>query len=148
MRLLAQLVLWVAIVMFTGVGLTGVLFGAWEFDLVVPVALDAIGDNRATFMNQLRFLKALELGVGIMLFALRRDVLESAVVNRAVVAVLWVTPLARVVSLGLDGAPHPSFIALMAVELSGAIVMTAYSLSRFRPRGSRPAASVGAATSG
>ena len=119
MRLLAQIVLWVAIVMFIAVGLSGMFFGLWEFDLVVPVALDSIGENHATFMNQMRFLKALELSVGVLLFAGRHQILDSAPLNRAVVAVLWVTPLARVVSLALDGAPHASFIALMCVELTG-----------------------------
>ena len=139
MRLLAPIVLWVAIVMFIGVGLSGVMFGAWEFDLVVPVALDSLGENQTTFMNQLRFLKALELSVGVLLFAARREILDSAPINRAVVAVLWITPMARVASLALDGLPHGSFIALMCVELTGAAVMTAYSISRFGAR-ARPGA--------
>lgn len=142
MRRLAQLVLWVAIVLFVGVGLSGVLFGAWELEIFGSLSLDV------TAMNQMRFLKAMELAMGLVLFALRRDALDSAVVNRAVVALLWVTPLARVVSLGLDGAPHWTFVALMIVELSGAIAMTAYYLSRFSPRGSRRAGSAARATSG
>ena len=130
-RSLAQLVIWTGIVVFIAVGLTGVLFGPWEFELVVPVALDSVGGDRVTFMNQMRFLKALELAVGVMLFALRRDILERAHINRAVTALLWLTPMARVFSLLADGVPDPSFVLLMAVEISGALIMTTYSLQRF-----------------
>lgn len=141
MRTLARLVLWVAIVLFVAVGVSGVLFGPWELDIWATASFDV------TAMNQMRFLKAMELAMGLMLFFLRAEALDSPKVNRAVVALLWVTPLARVVSLGLDGVPDPSFVALMIVELSGAVTMTAYHLTRFSPRGSRRAGSAAAATS-
>jgi hypothetical protein len=131
LRRLVTFIIWTGIIVFSAVGLSGVIFGPWEFELVVPVALDTVEGDRVTLFNQLRFLKALELAVGIMLFALRRDILERASINRAVTALLCVTPMARAFSLLADGMPDASFIALMCVELTGAAVMTAYSVSRF-----------------
>jgi hypothetical protein len=78
--------------------------------------------------------------MGLVLLFLRREALENSRVNAAVVALLWVTPLARVVSVVVDGVPHPMFVALMLVELAGAAVMSAYRAGRF----TRPWSSVSA----
>jgi hypothetical protein len=131
LRGLARLVLWVAIVLFIGIGISGVLLGPWELTHLVVSDLDALSVERATVLNQFRFLKAMELSMGVVLLALHRDVLDDARVNRAVQLVLWLTPLARVVSVAVDGWPHPMFSALMFVELTGALVMSAYAASRF-----------------
>ncbi len=136
MKLLATIVLWVAIIVFSMVGLSGIFFGAWEFSFL-PVDISTVSGDKTTFLNQVRFLKALELAAGIMIFANRRDFFERASVNRAIVALLWITPLARVVSLAADGVPHYTFVMLLGVELSGAVVVAAYSLKRFGWRGSR-----------
>jgi len=127
---LATLVLWVAIVVFSAVGLSGIFFGAWEFSFL-PTNLETVSGDRTTFLNQVRFLKALELAAGIMIFSVRREFFERRTINRAVVALLWVTPLARVASLALDGVPHWTFVALLGVELSGATVVALYSIQRF-----------------
>ena len=131
MKLLASMVLWVAIVVFSAIGLSGIIFGAWEFSVLIPVDLEGVEGDKVTPMNQLRFLKAIELAVGIMLFAIRREFFERAGINRAVVFLFWVTPMARVASLILDGVPANSFLALLAVELTGATVVAIHSVMTF-----------------
>ena len=134
MRGLATFVLWTAIVLFIGIGLSGVLLGPWELTHLVLSDLGSISVERVTVMNQIRFLKAMELAMGVVLLVLHRDALDDAKVNRAVQLLLWITPTARVVSVAVDGWPHPMFIALMIVELSGAVVMSGYAAMRFSRR--------------
>ena len=131
LRWLATTVLWVAIVLFIGLGISGVLLGPWELTHLVVSDLGDLTLERATVMNQVRFLKAMELSMGVVLLAIHRDVLDDKRVNRAVQIVMWVTPLARLVSVALDGWPHPMFTALVVVELSGAVVMSSYAAMRF-----------------
>jgi hypothetical protein len=132
---LARAVVWIAIVVFSVVGLTGILFGPWEFTHAYPLdfgSLDAT--SRATLFDQLRFFKALELGVGLMLLLVRREIFVSAAATRVAVAIFWITPLARLVSFALDGLPIAPFRALVVVELVGAIVVTVAALRSARLR--------------
>ncbi|MEZ4316456.1 MAG: DUF4345 family protein [Myxococcota bacterium] len=119
---LANVVLWTAIVVFTAVGALGVATSWFELEWLYPVQV--VGDT-VTLHDQQRFLKALELAWGIALFQLRRDVFVVPHVTRLVLFLFWITPMSRVVSLVLDGLPHPYFQALLAVELLGAVVLTA-----------------------
>lgn len=144
-RVIARLVLWVAIVLFIGIGVSGVLLGPWELTHLVVSDLGDVAVERVTVLNQLRFLKAMELAMGLVLLVLRREALDDRRHQRAVLLVLWVTPLARVVSLVLDGWPHPMFTALLAFELSGAVAMSVYAVMRFGSWGrSRSAAPLAA----
>lgn len=116
----AQAVLWTAIVVFGGLGLLGVATSWFEFRWLYPVEL--IGDA-VTVRNQQRFLKSLELGWAVALFLLRRDVFVRRAPTLAVLFVFVVAPLARGVSMLVDGLPHPHFVALFAVESLGASVL-------------------------
>ena len=124
MKRLASIVLWTAIALYGGVGLAGVLFGPTELAPFLPRA-----SIDPTVFNQLRFFKALELSMAVAFFALRRRVHDDAFAQRFVAFVLWVTPLARCVSMISDGLPSLSFRLLAGVELLGALVFTAYAAS-------------------
>lgn len=125
MKTLAHLVIWVAIVTFSLVGLSGVLFGPWEFTWSFPMRFDGLdAPQRATLFNQMRFFKALELGLGLFLFAIRRDLFHRRGLTAVTAAVLWATPLARLISWRLDGPAILPFQLLTGVELAGALVFT------------------------
>ncbi len=128
---LGRAVLWIAIVVFAAIGLSGMLFGAWEFGAIVPVALDDLGPHAVTLKNQLRFLKALELSAAVFLFVVRRDAFRIPAVNRAVLVMLSAAPAARLVSLVIDGLPTPEFLAIMGLELCGAVIVALASYQAF-----------------
>ncbi len=124
---LARFVLWGAIVLFTGIGLTGVLLGGFEFIWLYPVELDGPVE---TVRNQQRFLKALELSWGVALFVLRRDVFVRRDITALVLFLFWITPVARLLSMAVDGWPHPHFVALVCVELTAAGILSARAAAR------------------
>ena len=123
-------VVWTAIVMYSAVGLTGILLGPYELaPFLAPEATDP------TVYNQLRFFKALELGMGVAFFLLRKRVSSDPFAQRFIAFVLWVTPAARIVSMISDGLPVASFRLLAGLELAGAFVFTAWIvLSQAAPR--------------
>jgi hypothetical protein len=121
---MASVVLAVAITLYGFVGLTGILFGPYELGSFLRH--DVVD---ATVFNQIRFFKALELGMGVGFFVLRRRVHDDATVRHFVAFVLGATPVARLVSLAIDGVPSLQFQLLTGVELIGAAVFGLYAWS-------------------
>jgi len=135
---LARFVVHGAIVVFGLVGLLGVLTSWFEFTWLYPVAVDGDG---VTVRNQQRFLKALELAWAFALYVQRDQVFVRDDVTRVVLFLFWVTPLSRLVSMGLDGWPHPHFVALVGVELAAAVVLSLRSVYAPNRRAARSSAS-------
>jgi hypothetical protein len=135
MKALASFAFWTAIVLYSFVGLTGILLGPYELGLS-GVDLSVLPNiERATLLNQVRFFKALELIVGIAFYLQRKRFHTDAGFQRFVAMVLWVTPLARVVSMARDGLPALQFRALTVFELAGAVTITAYAFFGAASRG-------------
>jgi hypothetical protein len=118
--------LWIAIVVFTAIGASGVLFGAWEFSQIFVVRFEDLGPNAVTVENQFRFLKALELGAGVWLYSVRERAFSDVAIRRAVIVTFVATPLARIVSCASDGLPNVWFVALLSIELLAAAIVVAH----------------------
>jgi len=114
------LVLWTSIVVFGLAGVAGVATSWFEFIWMYPVEL--VGDD-VTVRNQMRFFKALELSWAVALFLLRRDLFVRRGPTLAVLFVFVATPMARGVSMLVDGLPHAHFVALFFVESFAASVL-------------------------
>ncbi|MDB4994037.1 MAG: hypothetical protein JWM74_1469 [Myxococcaceae bacterium] len=128
MKALASFVFWAAIVAYSIVGLTGILLGPYELGLS-GVDLSVLPSvERGTLLGQIRFFKALELAVGVAFYLQRARLHTDAGFQRFVALVLWITPLARLVSMASDGLPTVPFRALAVFELTGAVTFTAYAL--------------------
>jgi hypothetical protein len=126
-RGLATVAFWCAIVLYSLVGLGGIVLGPTEFTAMFPIDFSSLpGEARATLFNQLRFFKALELSVGVGFFLFRSRLHVDAAFMRLVVFVLWITPVARVVSMATDGMPNVPFQLLTLLELTGAAAFTAH----------------------
>lgn len=123
-RPFAKIVFWTAIVAYCFFGAAGVVFGPLELASFVP--------HEATAFGQIRFLKACELGIGMAFLMLRHRIHDDPFAQRFVAFILWVTPIARVVSMAADGAPIFAFQALAGFELLGALVWSAYLLETRR----------------
>lgn len=140
---MTRLAVWtydVAIVVFIAVGALGAVTGAFEL-AAWPVSLDLTGiGDRASYESQQHFLKALELGMGLLLWAVRPWAFTEARVQAGVLAVLWVTPASRLLAWALHGPPSAAFVAVLGLELFAATISTAHTLGGTRAPVARPQA--------
>ena len=132
MRVLARLFFWGYTLMLLGVGVTGMLIATWELPTVFAVALDAMGDvERATLLNQYRFLKALEFAFGLFCVAYRHEIFTPGKDHRVFLGGLSAGAAARLGSCFADGTPRTAFIVFMALELvTGLLVWLAVQRKR------------------
>lgn len=138
-RFLADAVLRIGGAVFVAVGALGVLTGPFEWQLV-DVGLGA-AQLDPTFLGQQRFLKALELGLGLAVLALREDLLTDRRLHAVFTATFVLTPAARLLGCAVDGMPHPLFLAVLGAELVAAVALVAHGLTL--ARSARIALSVG-----
>jgi hypothetical protein len=117
-RPFAMLVFWTAVVMYTAVGIAGIVIGPFEIAAQLP--------RDPTALGQVRFLKAFELAAGVGFFALRHRVRDDLFAQRFVAFVLWVTPIARLVAMAAEGLPSLPFQVLAGFEVFGAVIFSAY----------------------
>ena len=83
---------------------------------VLPEQREAMG----SMLGQLRFLRGVEIGFGLLMLAVQNSFFERGErrsdVNRAVLGGLVAIPAARTVSLLLDGPPPAEFTAMLIAE--------------------------------
>lgn len=125
---------WVAYILFYGYVLLLVVAGAWgalfapvDFDLLLGFDLPA-GDDlaRANVLSQYRFLRAIELSVGVIILVYRREVFSTRRYNRLFLMVLGAGILGRVISLVVDGTPSPIFFFFIVSELAALVAIYAH----------------------
>jgi Domain of unknown function (DUF4345) len=111
-----------------GVGVAGIALPRWELSQVFGLDVENWAlPIQATFLNQYRFLKAVELGAGLFCLVLWRPIQQGERVGLVFVALLAAGILARLVAWVSDGQPHPAFIGFMALEI---VVLAVYLLHR------------------
>lgn len=127
MDLLARVFFWGYTLMLLGVGASGMLVAGWELSTVFALDLSAMGGlERATLLNQYRFLKALELAFGLFCLAYRREIFGQPRALSLFLAGLSAGVVARACSWLVDGTPRLIFLAFMALELvTGVLVWLA-----------------------
>lgn len=92
------------------VGLLGCVAGPWELSLLFGMTADA------TFFNQYRFLKAMEMVAGWFCLAYARDILFPGKVARMFVVLVAAGVLARALAWILDGTPRWPFLLFLWLE--------------------------------
>ncbi|MES2940666.1 MAG: DUF4345 domain-containing protein [Pseudomonadota bacterium] len=128
MGMLARLFFWGYALMLVGIGASGMLVAGWELPAIFGVGVDAMGEpQRATLLNQYRFLKALELAFGVFCLAYRREIFLQPRDLRVFLFGLSAGVAARLGSWIFDGTPRPVFIAFAVLELlTGVLVWIAF----------------------
>ncbi len=121
---LAKLFFWGYALMLLGVGFSGMWVAGWELPLLFGVPLEALNDlQRATLLNQYRFLKALEFGFGVFCLLYRREIFQRGRDHAVFLAGLGAGVAARAGGCLADGLPSPMFIAFMLLEgITGLLV--------------------------
>jgi Domain of unknown function (DUF4345) len=100
-----------------GVGLVGIVTARWELLTVFGVDTGAIVPDEANFLNQYRFLKAVELGAGIFCLMQRAPILDAE--KAAVWPFLVIVGggvAARSIAWAADGRPSWLFIGHLLLE--------------------------------
>lgn len=142
MQSLARLFFWGYTVMLLGIGASGMLIAPWELTHVFHLPLDLLdAAQRASMLNQYRFLKSVEFGFGMFCLLNRAAIFQPSVGLRLFLTGVFAGVLARVGSLLADGTPHWAFLAFAALEfVTGVLVWRAATVGCARAAtGPRPA---------
>ncbi len=125
---------WAALLLFYGyvlllivAGAWGLLFGDVDQWWLLGMDLSLVEDEQvqANVLTQYRFLRAIELGFGLCAFRYRHEVFEAVGFYRLFLPVMIFGVVARLVSILVDGWPHPIFLAFMGLEAAGVVAIYA-----------------------
>lgn len=121
---LATLLQLVYALFLVAVGAYGILFLDWELATFYGIDRSTLtGSEGATLLNQMRFLKAVELSFGLFCLLFRRDILSGGQASLVFMTGLFLGVAARSLSLILDGAPNSLFVFFLVAETFIFVVM-------------------------
>ncbi|MCR6653443.1 MAG: DUF4345 family protein [Cellvibrionaceae bacterium] len=106
------------------VGLVGFVAGPWELSLLFGMTADA------TFFNQYRFLKAMEMVAGWFCLAYAHEVLRPGRIAHMFMVLVVAGLLARALAWAVDGTPRWPFLLFLWLE---ALVLTVVLVKHRRP---------------
>lgn len=113
--------------MLVGVGATGIFTAEWELRTIFQIPVDTYDAmTRATFLNQYRFLKAVELSCGVYLFLFRRAIFRERTHHTLFLLIVFGGVAARMLSMALDGRPAWPFFAFTGAELLTGLLVVVY----------------------
>jgi hypothetical protein len=117
MRFLPDLFLIGYSLMLIGIGFAGVFVADWELARVFGLGPAALaGPHAADFLNQYRFLKAVEAAFGLFCLVHRRDILAGGPSSVTFLAGCALGVFARAWSWRVDGTPRPVFLVFLGLE--------------------------------
>ncbi len=118
-------------VMLCGIGVVGIFTAGWELTRVFGLDIAALDLHvRATFLNQYRFLKAVELGGGLFCLFSRGSILAGGPIGKVFLALVGGGVVARSLAWVIDGRPSWPFLAFLALEALVFVVTVLYLWSR------------------
>ncbi len=124
MSVLARVFFYGYAAMLVGVGASGIIIAGWELPVVFAVDTDAMSAmDEATFLNQYRFLKSMELGFGLFCIVFRRGIFRDTRFYTLFLMILGCGVGARMVSVMVDGVPSWPFLVFIVLEaVTGVLV--------------------------
>lgn len=85
---------------------------------------------RINLLGQYRFLRALELGFGIVSMLYVKNIFSERSFNSLFLAIMGMGVLARIISWLVDGTPSYLFMFFLFYELMGLIIIFAYTRNK------------------
>lgn len=119
MRRVARFVYVAYAVVFLVSGLASALLAHLE---MLPFL--GIEEGTPDLLNQYRFLRAVELGFGLLMWTLREEFFSDARLARPLVVAFFAIPAARGVGFLVDGMPGMVFQFLICAEVAIAVFLT------------------------
>jgi hypothetical protein len=86
----------------------------------------------ATTMSQYRFLRAIELGFGVIAFTFRHEIFRDRIFNRLFLVIMACGIAGRVLGFAIDGMPSVAMLFFLAFELVGIVLIFAYTRTSVR----------------
>lgn len=120
-------------IMLLLVGIGGVFTAEWELRQLYNVRFGDAPSDRATFLNQYRFLKGVEMGAGAFCLLLLRAIMDGGKAAGAFVLLLAGGIFARSFAWAVDGEPAWPMLLFLALE----VVVLAIYLLHLRHRRAR-----------
>jgi hypothetical protein len=127
MRRIALVCFWGYTGMLLVIGASGILIAPWELTHIFSIPLDSLsGEQRASILNQYRFLKSAEFAFGIFCVTHRAAIFDGGLSLRIFLCGVFAGVFARLLSLLVDGVPQWAFLTFAALELvTGVLVWRA-----------------------
>lgn len=117
--------LWAGAALFFG--FTGMVAAPWELIVAFGADFSAMAEREQTsLLNQYRFLRGVEFGAGVLLLALRHEVLHDQRVGYLFVVVAGAGALGRLISMVIEGVPVWWTVGLFIIEAAAAIAVALY----------------------
>lgn len=111
-------------------GGAGVFTGAWELQRIFHIDLQGLGpEAAANLLNQYRFLKGIEFGIGVFCFLFRKEIFRIPRFNRLFLSIVFLGAAARALAIAIDGWPHWAFVGLTILEFVTGFVVAFHSRS-------------------
>lgn len=100
---------------FLASGVSGVLFAHIEFTGWFGVSVTP-PEAATDLLDQYRFMRAVEAGFGLLALTVRGRFFTDSDIRGALLIAFLLIPVARTVSMGIDGMPSPPFVTLTVLE--------------------------------
>ena len=120
----ARLLFYGYVLLLVIAGLWGMVFAVRDVRLISGFDPDRLPvEQSAALLSQYRFLRAVELGFGILALAYRKEVFEVRAVNLAFLTVMGLGIGGRVLGFVLDGTPSAPMVFVAAYEAVAVVVI-------------------------
>ncbi|MFV9614565.1 MAG: DUF4345 family protein [Gammaproteobacteria bacterium] len=119
--------------MLIGVGVAGIFYAPWELISIFKLDANWLQSSEAvTFLNQYRFLKAVEVGFGLFCLFYRREILDGGISSVLFLSGCMLGIFARSWSWYYDGRPSDMLITFLVLESITFVLVWAYARRKER----------------
>jgi hypothetical protein len=110
-----------AIFLIVSGGVLGILVPRWgplDFEVYARAVFAGglHGEPLVSTLNQYRFMKSMEFGFGLFALLFRREIYTQRKMNRYFLGILFLGAFDRLLSMVLDGRPHPAYVFFVGLE--------------------------------
>lgn len=146
LRGLGWIAFWSYVAALFVLGTFGVVAPGLELASLYDLSLAPLADaEAASVLHQVRFLKVFVLGIGVLAVMFRHEILRPGLAHRLFVGFLFAAAGARLLSIQLDGMPHPRLVSFTVSELvMGLLILIAARVGAEHPARPQAALSAGA----
>jgi len=102
-------------------GILGILVPRWgplSFEVYARAVFNngLHGEPLVSALNQYRFMKSMEFGFGLFALLFRTEIYTLRKVNRYFLGIMFLGAADRLLSIIVDGRPHPAYVFFVGLE--------------------------------
>ena len=116
-------------------GVWGVFFARIDMPLLLNVQIDHLPPvTAANLLSQYRFLRAIEIGFGVLAITFRNEIFHDQVFNRLFLVIMAGGIAGRILGLVFDGIPSIAMLFFLTFEVVGITLIFAFTRETVRTR--------------